>query len=50
LTGITGLGFHPEIKLNRMADGTSATPPRKNMSRESAIIIGTNNKPSKTFI
>jgi hypothetical protein len=35
---------------NRMADGTSTTPPRRNMMHTSAIVVGTDNKPSKTFI
>jgi hypothetical protein len=50
LSGNTGLGFHPEIKLNKMVDGTSMTPPRRNMTQTGAIVIGTGNKPNKTFV
>jgi hypothetical protein len=35
---------------NRMADGTSTTLPRRNMTHIGAIVVGTDNKPSKTFI
>ena len=49
LSGVTGLGFHPEIKLNRMADETSMTPPIRNMTHAGAIVVSTDNKLSKTF-
>jgi hypothetical protein len=51
LSGITGLGFHLEIRPNKMADGNSTMPPGRNMTHsERAIIVGTGNQPSKTFV
>jgi hypothetical protein len=35
---------------DRMADGTSTTSPRRNMTHTSTIVVGTDNKLSKTFI
>jgi hypothetical protein len=50
LSGNTGLGFHPEIKLNKMVDGTSMTPPRRNMTHTGTIVVGSDKKQSKTYV